>query len=325
MEKFKKILDIATQQDRLGFGAVALVTAGGEQIFSSAIFSCPCNELNFLYGLVFLLVPALALLLLGYILSKKTWKTLTGVCQHRAGWCLHWRRLIVVCTALFQVSNTALVAPASWIAVALINGKYYECAMTGTNVSVYNKLLCGDKDSGVRCQRELYRLPCGTGSSVPQADRQDVLLTLKAQSQILGWLLVAAVMLSSLLLTCVARCTSPISYLQLRFWRAYATEENNLLDSYTTQHAKQLAERNIKSFFNKTPPENIITPSNNDWEKVSTLYRFSTTDNYYSTLHRAVEDWQEADNGMMRLASVKTQEPSDHTPAVLSFVDEGRV
>ncbi|XP_034729832.1 calcium homeostasis modulator protein 6 [Etheostoma cragini] len=325
MEKFKKILDIATQQHSLGFGAVAMVTAGGEQIFSSAVFSCPCNELNFLYGMVFLLVPALALLLLGYILSKKTWKTLTGVCQHRAGRCLHWRRLIVVCTALFQVSNTALVAPASWIAVALINGKYYECAMTGTNVSVYNKLLCRDKDSGLRCQRELYRLPCGTGSSVPQADRQDVLLTLKAQSQILGWLLVAAVMLSSLLLTCVARCTSPISYLQLRFWRAYATEENNLLDSYTAQHAKQLAERNIKSFFNKTPPENIITPSNKDWEKVSSLYKFSTTDNYYSTLHRVVEDWQEADNGMMRLASIKTNESSDQTPAVLSFVDEGRV
>ncbi|KAA8591986.1 hypothetical protein FQN60_017360 [Etheostoma spectabile] len=174
--------------------------------------------------------------------------------------------------------------------------------------------------------------PCGSltafvklYNSFIQGDLVVLFVELLQGFKILGWLLVAAVMLSSLLLTCVARCTSPISYLQLRFWRAYATEENNLLDSYTTQHAKQLAERNIKSFFNKTPPENIITPSNNDWEKVSTLYRFSTTDNYYSTLHRAVEDWQEADNGMMRLASVKTQEPSDHTPAVLSFVDEGRI
>ncbi|XP_031178716.1 calcium homeostasis modulator protein 6 [Sander lucioperca] len=324
MERFKTVLDIATKQNSLGFGAVALVTAGGEQIFSVAMFSCPCNDLNFLYGMVFLLVPALALLLLGYILSKKTWKTLTGLCKRRAALC-RWRRMTVVCTALFQVSSTALVAPASWIAVALLNGKYYECAMTGTNVSAYNKYLCGEKDSRLQCQLELYRLPCGTGSSVPQMDRQNVLLTLKAQSQILGWLLVASIMLSSLLLTCVARCTSPISYLQIRFWREYVHEESSLMDTYTTKHAKQLAERNVKSFFNKTPPVEIITPSNKDWEKISSLYTFSTKDNYYSTLHRAVGDWQEADNGMMRLASVKLNEPADNTPAVLSFVDDGSV
>ncbi|TDH12233.1 hypothetical protein EPR50_G00069660 [Perca flavescens] len=183
MEKFKTVLDIATKQNSLGFGAVALVTAGGEQFFSVAMFSCPCNDLNFLYGMVFLLVPALALLLLGYILSKKTWKTLTGVCQRRAALCRR-RRLTVVCAALFQVSSAALVAPASWIAVALINGKYYECAMTGTNVTAYNKYLCGEKGSRLQCLQELYRLPCGTGTSVPQMDRQNVLLTLKAQSQV---------------------------------------------------------------------------------------------------------------------------------------------
>lgn len=132
-------------------------------------------------------------------------------------------------------------------------------------------------------------------------------------------------MLSSLLLTCVARCTSPISYLQIRFWREYVHEESSLMDTYTTKHAKQLAERNVKSFFNKTPPVEIITPSNKDWEKISSLYTFSTKDNYYSTLHRAVGDWQEADNGMMRLASVKLNEPADNTPAVLSFVDDGSV
>ncbi|KAF1387509.1 hypothetical protein PFLUV_G00079700 [Perca fluviatilis] len=132
-------------------------------------------------------------------------------------------------------------------------------------------------------------------------------------------------MLSSLLLTCVARCTSPISYLQIRFWRDYVHEESSLMDSYTTKHAKQLAERNVKSFFNKTPPEEIITPSNKDWEKISSLYTFSTKDNYYSTLHRAVEDCQEVDNGMIRLTTVKLNDSAGHTPAVLSFVNDGSV
>ncbi|XP_039972763.1 calcium homeostasis modulator protein 6-like [Xiphias gladius] len=323
MDKFKTVLNIVNKQTNLGFGLVALLTAGGEQIFSSTMFRCPCNEMNFLYGMVFLLVPALALLLLGYILSMKTWKVLTGLCQHRAKLC-RWRRLTANGMVLFQISTMALVAPSSWIAVALLNGNYYECLMTGTNVSAYNKHLCGDKDSQAQCVKELLRFPCGRDSSVPQADREDVLLTLRAQSQIMGWLLIAATMLSNLLLICLARCTSPISYLQLKFWKAYAQEESNLIDSYTAKHAKELAERNLKSFFNQTPPETITTPSNKDWEKISSLYKFSTKEQYYSTLHWYVENYQESGNRMMRMASVKTGE-ADHNPVVLNFVDDGRM
>lgn len=98
-----------------------------------------------------------------------------------------------------------------------------------------------------------------------------------------------------------------------------------MFDSYTAKHAKELAERNLKSFFNQTPPENIITPSNKDWEKISSLYKFSTKDHYYSTLHQYVENCQETDNGMMRMASVKSSELADNNPAVLHFVDDGRM
>ena len=183
MDKFKTVLNIFNKQANLGFGLVALLTAGGEQIFSSVVFRCPCNELNFLYGMVFLWVPALALLLLGYILSKKTWKLLTGVCQRRAKLC-RCKGLTATGMVLFQISTSAMVAPSSWIAVALLNGNYYECFMTGTNVSTYNKHLCGEKDSQAQCERELHRLPCGGDGSVPQADREDVLLTMRAQSQV---------------------------------------------------------------------------------------------------------------------------------------------
>ncbi|KAM9352861.1 calcium homeostasis modulator protein 6 [Symphorus nematophorus] len=316
MDKFKTVLNIANKQTNLCFGVVALLTAGGEQIFSSAVFKCPCNDLNLLYGLVFLLVPALALLLLGYILSKKTWKLMTGLCQRKAGLC-GWRRLAAVGTVLIQISCTALVAPSSWIAVALLNGNYYECAMTGTNVAAFNRHLCGNK-SVASCQTDIYKFPCGTGER-----REEVLRTLRAQSQILGWLLIASVMLSNLLLTCVARCTSPISYLQLKFWRVYAHEESSMMDVFTTKHAKELAERNLKSFFGQTAPEHITTPSNNDWKKISSLYKFSTKDHYYSTLHQYVENYQETDNGMMRMVSVKSSELADDNPAVLNFIDDG--
>nr|XP_040020219.1 calcium homeostasis modulator protein 6 isoform X2 [Gasterosteus aculeatus aculeatus] len=191
MDKFRTVLDFANKQTNLGFGLVALLTAGGEQVFSSAVFNCPCSDLNFLYGMVFLLVPALALLLLGYILSKKTWKLLTGVCSRRRSARSRWKSLTGTAAALFQISSVALVAPSSWIAVALLNGNYYECAMTGTNVSAFEGLLCGAESSRVSCRQQLHRFPCGTGSDVPKVVRDDVLLALRAQSQLelseVGW------------------------------------------------------------------------------------------------------------------------------------------
>ncbi|CAG6016133.1 unnamed protein product [Menidia menidia] len=307
MEKFKTVVNVVNNQANLGFGL----------LFSSVAFS----ELNFLYGLVFLLVPALALLLLGYILSMRTWKLVTGVCLRRARRARRgrWRGLAAMGRALLHISCAALVAPCSWVAVALLNGNYYECAMSGANVRAYSRHLCEHALPSAQCEGELFRFPCERGGK----GREEVLRTLRAHSQILGWLLIAFIMLSNLSLICLARCTSPISYLQLRFWRAYAQQESDLMDSYTTKHAKELAERNLKSFFNQSPPECIITPSNKDWEKISSLYQFSTKDHYYSTLHQYVESSQHSEGGT-RMASVRSSGSADN-PAALHFVDGGTV
>ncbi|KAF6719134.1 Protein FAM26F [Oryzias melastigma] len=318
MEKFQTILKIATKQSNFGFGLVALITAGGEQIFSSVAFKCPCNELSFIYGLVFLVVPALALLLFGFILSKKTWKLTTGLCHRKTKLC-KWRNLKSMGLSVFQISACALVAPTSWTAVALLHGSYYECAMTGANFSSYRQDLCRGVNSEVKCQTELQKFPCEKAGN----GREEVLRNLRAQSQILGWLLIASIMISNLLLICVARCTSPISYLQLKFWREYAEEENDLMNAYTNKHAKELAERNLKSFFNQTTPANVVTPCNQDWEKISSLYKFSTKDHYYSTLHKYVENKHEAES-CIRMVSIRSNESADNPP-VLDFVDGGTV
>uniref|UniRef100_A0A8C7X751 Uncharacterized protein n=1 Tax=Oryzias sinensis TaxID=183150 RepID=A0A8C7X751_9TELE len=128
-------------------------------------------------------------------------------------------------------------------------------------------------------------------------------------------------MISNLLVICVARCFSPISYLQLKFWKDYAEEENDLMNDYSSKHAKELAERNLKSFFNQTPPANIVTPCNKDWEKISSLYKFSTKDHFYSTLHRYIEN-KDKTEGCMKLASLRSNE-SANNPPVLDFVDGG--
>ncbi|XP_076004561.1 calcium homeostasis modulator protein 6 [Genypterus blacodes] len=323
MDKFKAVLSIADKQHaQFGFGLVVLLTAGGEQIFSSVVFKCPCNSWNFVYGLVFLLVPALMLLVLGYILSKKTWKLFTGIC-HRKAMC-RWRNLAASGMILFHISTAALVAPSSWIAVALLNGNYFECAMTGLNITAHVKHLCRAVTLQDECMKELMKFPCERAVKVSQVDSKSVLLSLRAESQILGWLLISCMLVSNLLLTCVARCNSPISYLQLKFWKTYAQEENNLMDSYSEKHCKVLAERNLKSFFQQLPPEPIITPSNHAWQSISALYRFNTKDHYYSTLHQCVEKHQGAINDM-RMDSVKSGDTSSQPLAVLNFVDEGRM
>lgn len=97
------------------------------------------------------------------------------------------------------------------------------------------------------------------------------------------------------------------------------------MDSYAIKHAKELAERNLKSFFQQMPPDPIITPSNQAWQKISALYRLSTKDHYYSTLHQHVEKHQEIINDVMRMASVKSSDTNADHHAVLSFVDEGRM
>ncbi|CAJ1087235.1 calcium homeostasis modulator protein 6 [Xyrichtys novacula] len=326
MDKFKTVLNIANQQSSLGFGVVALLTAGGEQIFSTVVFKCPCSpDLNFVYGIVFLLVPALALLLLGYILNKKTWKLFTGVCRSGERSC-GCRRMSAAMYVLFQITAFALVAPLSWIAVALLSGNYFECAMTGTSMNSSNtQQLCKDTSSPKQCQKELFRFPCGMGSGVQEAERDQVLLTLKARSQILGWLLIASIMLTNLLLTCLGRCASPISYLQLKFWRTYTQAENSLIDSHATKHAKELAERNVTSFFTMRSPDDIQTPSNGDWEKISSLFKFSYRKQYYSTLHRYVESCQHDESGVRKMASVKSIDSETVNPAVLGFVDDGKI
>ncbi|CAJ1061517.1 calcium homeostasis modulator protein 6 [Xyrichtys novacula] len=256
MERLMTLFSYASQTD-IWAAVVALLTAGAEHVFSLVVFRCPCSpDLNFVYGLSFLLVPALALLLLGYILNKKTWILLTGTCRI---WSCDW--VTANMTALLYISNFALVAPSSWIAVALLSGNYFECAMAGTNVSSsYGSHLCEDTSDVEQCQRELFRFPCGKGSGVSEADRNQVMLILKAHSQILGWLLIASIMLFNLLLICLGRCTSPISYLQLKFWRTYTKEENSLLNSRIVEHARKLAGRNLNSFFTDTPLKPFRSP-----------------------------------------------------------------
>lgn len=176
MEKFKAVLDLQSKhRSALGYGLVTLLTAGGEKIFSEVVFQCPCTATwNLPYGLVFLLVPALALFLLGYALSARTWRLLTGCCCGSAR-CSSWRRRAFVCA---QLSATAALSPLTWVAVALLEGSFYQCAVSGSaRLATY---LCEGGNSS--CTTKLPQIPCNQ-----EAKMQEIRSQLKAQSQVRLW------------------------------------------------------------------------------------------------------------------------------------------
>ncbi|XP_067874542.1 calcium homeostasis modulator protein 6-like [Heterodontus francisci] len=311
MEKYKMVLNLVLKQHAtLGYGFLALATAGGEQLFSVVVFSCPCNSWNFAYSMVFLLIPALVLFLLGYFISNRTWKLCTGCCINQAKQCS--KRILCRGIKIFvQITVGALVAPTTWISVALLNGTFYECGMCGYYNEHFLKSICNNKSND--CPSNLYKLPCGH-TALPLSAREDILITLRAHSQVIGWSLIATIMIFALASTCIVRCCSPVSFLQLQFWKTYKEKENELFEQKSAEHAKELAERNLKIFFESEGPKEIKTPSRGAWEEISLLYSFSKTEEYYSTIHKYAE--RKADNTHASSSTVNVD-----VPAVLDFVD----
>lgn len=164
----------------LGYSFMALLTMGGERVFSLVAFRCPCSNENFRYGLVFLFSPALVLLVIGYFLNSKTWKLFTGC------W-VNPRKIFPrgnTCHFFYvfgQITLNALVAPVMWLSVALLNGTFYECAMSGLENPDYLQAVCHRKSE--KCFEELHKVACDK-SSMPFSESDELKRTLQAQSQV---------------------------------------------------------------------------------------------------------------------------------------------
>ncbi|NWI43676.1 CAHM6 protein, partial [Picathartes gymnocephalus] len=311
MDRLHKALDFCMRhQTILGYSIVSLLTAASEHIFSSVVFKCPCNSGNMLYGSSFLLVPAFILLLLSYMVNARTWRLLTGKCspekQDKHLQCSPCGTCARLCQLLVPMTAKALVAPLTWIAVALLGANFYECAASGSSLT--KLLFC--KDNGTDCQNQLFKMPCDEELS---ANISSEWLSLQAQSQLIGWFLIASIMAVALISTCVSRCCSPVSYLQLKFWKIYSKKEHELFEIKAKEHATKLAERNTNCFFEATDPAPFHTPSNEDWWKISFLYTFNSQEQYYSMIHKYVST--------NRGNSTKFKEEGQDLN-VLAFVDE---
>ncbi|NXD26489.1 CAHM6 protein, partial [Spelaeornis formosus] len=308
MDLLRKAVDFYIRhQTILGYSTVSLLTAASERIFSSVVFKCPCNSGNLLYGASFILVPAFILLLFGYMMNTRTWRLLTGKCsQEKHLQCSPRGTCTCFCQLLVPMTAKASVAPLTWIAVALLGANFYECAASGS--SLMGLYFC--KDSGTDCKAQLLKMPCGVELPENITSKR---LTLQSQSQLIGWFLIASIMTVALISTCFSHCFSPVSYLQLKFWKIYSKKEHKVFQTKAKEHATELAERNINCFFEATDPAPFHTPSNEDWQKISFLYTFDSQEQYYSMIHKYVNT--------NRGNNTKFKEEGQDI-AVLAFVDE---
>uniref|UniRef100_A0A6I8NLU5 Calcium homeostasis modulator family member 6 n=1 Tax=Ornithorhynchus anatinus TaxID=9258 RepID=A0A6I8NLU5_ORNAN len=158
MELLHKAWDFFAQHESVtGYSLLGLLTVGGEILFSLSAFQCPCGDRSFTYGLVYLLAPALALLFLGYILNGQTWKLFTGI------W-LNPRKVFPPekrCHFFYilgKISLQVCIAPVMWMSVALLNGQFYVCAVSGSPASWRRAGLCAHVSGP--CLEELPRVAC---------------------------------------------------------------------------------------------------------------------------------------------------------------------
>ncbi|NXE31945.1 CAHM6 protein, partial [Ptilorrhoa leucosticta] len=280
MDRLREALDFCIRhQTILGYSVVSLLTAASEHIFSSVVFKCPCNSGNVVYGSFFLLVPAFILLLLGYMVNARLWHRLTGRCSKKkecspSETCTHF------CQVFLPATVRSLVASLTWIAVALLGANFYECAASGS--SLIERLFC--KDKGPDCQEKLLKIPCDEKLSAQISSEN---LSLQAQSQLIGWSLIAIIMTVALISKCASRCCSPLSYLQLKFRKIYSKEEQEVFETKAKEHANKLAERNTNCFFEATDPAPFPIPSKEEWRKISLFCTFDSQERYYDMMFKS--------------------------------------
>lgn len=182
MDSFQTVLRFfMNQKATIGYSFMALLTIGGERVFSMVSFSCPCNhDQNFAYGLTFLLGPAAVLLVLGLFFNGRLWRLYTGCCLNPMKLCP--RGNCFGCLRAFaSIFTGACVAPVMWLSVALLNGTFYECAVSGLDENVVVDLFC--KNKTMKCREELARVPCDR-STLSKDERMELLLMFRAQSQV---------------------------------------------------------------------------------------------------------------------------------------------
>lgn len=168
---------LKTSKTTLKNVVVILLVFGLEQLFEKGVFNCPASDNHRVYGVLFIIGPAVCLFNLTLLLHSHFWDIVTG-CRH-AHFSRRW-----VCKNVARIVFQALLPAGVWIVTALVQTQYYVCAKLGP-------------------KEEALRM--AVNSTVKQQIETEYIKA-RAESQILAWVLFNSLVVLGTLAVCVRRC-----------------------------------------------------------------------------------------------------------------------
>uniref|UniRef100_A0A8C4QUI7 Uncharacterized protein n=1 Tax=Eptatretus burgeri TaxID=7764 RepID=A0A8C4QUI7_EPTBU len=201
---------LQNRSDAIISGLLALFTFGGHELFSVVVIDCPCAPTqNLIYGVIVFTIPTLILFLLGLLVNNHMARLLTG--------CVRRRPRLRLCSCLSicgEILSRSAIAPITWVIAALIRGSYFQCA------GVLSRMPCTDliKDPNIPAETVEFL-------------REELMRRMDFQSQLVGWSLLAVSTSLFFLLNILAMCFSPISLMQLTYWKFYLKVERGLFNN----------------------------------------------------------------------------------------------
>ncbi|XP_076824774.1 calcium homeostasis modulator protein 6-like [Clavelina lepadiformis] len=267
---------------------IVAVTGAIEQLVTLASYRCPCvslaelgpnctdvlltesgrcsNLLNIGYGLSFIIAPAIGLFLFGMVSNPKMWKTCTGFINKIKRFKRDW---VEILKTVSQIAAKATIAPITWVAIALLDGRFLACAITPLPYDIGRPTSQYDNCEKVAIASKVYN--------------SDDYLDKRSFSQVVGWILVSVLAIAGMIAYTVVQCVSPLTYYHAKYYKLYRAHEENEFNDEMNKKAQKDSEANVLKFMEKRRSKEI-------WDRISSVYDFQRDDKslaLYSYLH----DW----------------------------------
>ncbi|XP_051773402.1 calcium homeostasis modulator protein 1 [Ctenopharyngodon idella] len=249
MDKFRIMVQfLQANQESFMNGICGIMALASAQMYSSFEFTCPClPDYNYAYGIGILIVPPIWFFLLGYVLNNNI-SVLTEEWKRPMG---KRRKDPAVLRYMFSsMTQRALIAPAVWIAVTLMDGKSFLCAFTPTaNLSEFlnESYQSLSKNELIKLQA---RIPCKDvfdGDGI--ISREAATRYIRCLSQACGWTFLMIITIIAFLIRAIRPCFTQAAFLKTKYWSHYIDTERKLFDETCKEHAKSFAKVCIQQYF----------------------------------------------------------------------------
>ncbi|XP_067242607.1 calcium homeostasis modulator 1 [Chanodichthys erythropterus] len=249
MDKFRIMVQfLQANQESFMNGICGIMALASAQMYSSFEFTCPClPDYNYAYGIGILIVPPIWFFLLGYVLNNNI-SVLTEEWKRPMG---KRRKDPAVLRYMFSsMTQRALIAPAVWIAVTLMDGKSFLCAFTPTadlSEFVNESYQSLSKNELMKLQA---RIPCEDvfdGHEI--ISREAATRYIRCLSQACGWTFLMIITLIAFLIRAIRPCFTQAAFLKTKYWSHYIDTERKLFDETCKEHAKSFAKVCIQQYF----------------------------------------------------------------------------